>query len=209
MAKYWVLVTCFLLLLGGCAPAPPPAQPAPPPAPEPAPEPAAPNAADYFPQAPGMKMEYAGLGNEFASWVITVLFRENGKLEWRRDTGGTTMAEVYRVEPEQVTLVYREGEAYDQEKRLDRPANTDQVILKAPIQAGTTWVAGDVTHTIVSTTEQVEAVGQTLTDVVVVEAKHPTSTIRTYYHKQYGMVLSVFESEGAVVESRLQAVSGP
>lgn len=173
------------------------------------PEPAAATAADYFPYAPGMKLEYEGLGNEFASWVITVLAREDGKLEWRKDTGGTTMAEVYRLEPDQVTLVYREGEAYDQEPRLDRPANVDQVVLQGPIQPGTAWVADDATHTIVSVTEQVEAVGQKLSDVVVVEATRPTSVMRTYYHKQYGMVLTVFESEGAVVETRLRAVTGP
>lgn len=152
---------------------------------------------------------YEGKGNEYASYVVDVLYKENGLLEWRRASGGTTMAEVYRLEPEQVTLVYREGEAYDREKRLGRPPNTNHVVLKAPIKPGTTWKGGDVTYAILSVTERVEAAWTKLTDVVVVEAKYPQSTIRWHYHKTYGMVLSIFESEGSAVESRLESLTGP
>ncbi|HYG57253.1 MAG TPA: hypothetical protein VD902_04200 [Symbiobacteriaceae bacterium] len=214
-----ILILTCVAILWGCAgppaperptpaePAPAPVQPAPvQPAPEP---PATTNAADYFPYTPGVTAVYEGKGNEFASYTIKVLYKENGLLEWRKETGGTTMAEVYRLEPQQVTLIYREGEAYDQAKRLGKPPNVNQSVLKAPITPGTTWKADDVTYTILSTTESVEAVGKKLSDVVVVEAKHPQSTTRWHFHKTYGMVLSVFESEGNVIESRLSTFTGP
>jgi len=92
-----------------------------------------------------------------------VLYREGDLLEWRRITGGTAMVEVFKVEPHQVTLIYREGEAYDETKRIGLPSNIEQVILKGPIAAGITWTSGDVHVTIISTSEQVQAVGQTLT----------------------------------------------
>lgn len=167
------------------------------------------SAVDYFPYQPGMVAEFEGKGNEFASFKIRVLYREDGKLEWRRDTGGTVLAEVFSLQTNQVTRIFREGEVYDDNKRLNQPPNTNEVVLQGPVQVGTTWTSGGATHKITSVSETVQAAGQTLTCVVVVESTTPQSTIRNYYHKQFGWVLSVFESEGTVVESRLKSLTGP
>lgn len=166
-------------------------------------------AADYFPYRPGMVATYEGKGNEFASYTVRILYHENQKVEWRLDNGGTVMAEVFQIDPNQVTRVYREGESYDADPRLSRPPNASQVVLRGPIKPGTAWTSDGVEHRILSVDETVEAAGQTLTCVVLVEAKHEHSTIRSYYHREYGMVLSVFQSGGDAVESRLAALTGP
>jgi hypothetical protein len=166
-------------------------------------------AADYFPYRPGMVAVYEGKGNEYASFTIRFLYQEAGRLEWRLDNGGTVMAEVFQVGPDAVTRIYREGEAYDTDKRLTRPPNASDLVLKGPIRKGQTWTSGETQYTILATDETVEAAGQKLTCVVVVEAKMTHSTIRSYYHRQYGWVLNVFESEGTVVESRLKSLTGP
>lgn len=191
-----LVAACLTLWVSGCLSAP-------------APDPDLSSAASYFPYQPGTRLHYEGKGNEYASYTVTVLYRERDRLEWRRDNGGTVLAEVYRITPREVTLVYREGEAYDQEKRLARPANADQVVLQAPVAPGTTWTSGGATFTIRSVSETVAAAGTVLTGVVAVEVKQPAATVRQYYHRRFGLVLSVFESEGTVVESRLQAVTGP
>lgn len=192
------------------APAPSPAptpSPAPAPAPSPSPQQCQPGQAGaYFPYAPGVQAAYAGTGNEFASYKVKVLHQSGNKLEWRRDTGGTTMAEVFQVTPQQVVRIYREGEAYDNAPRLNQPPNQSEVVLKAPIAVGTTWTSGNTTYTIQSVNATVQALNnQTLTCVVRVDAQSPTSLIRTYYHQQYGIVLTEFDPAGNPVVSRLNS----
>lgn len=161
-------------------------------------------AADYFPYHQGTEATYAGKGNEYASFKLKVIHERNGKVEWRKDNGGTVVAEVYHVTPQQVTLVYREGEAYDTNPRMDKPPNQSEPILKGPIQVGTQWTEGNRTYKITAVDASVQALdNQTLTCVVVVETQTPDSLIRNYYHKQYGWVLSVFDPNGAAIESRL------
>ncbi len=161
-------------------------------------------AADYFPYHLGAQASYAGSGNEFASFGIEVIYETGGKVEWRKNDGGTTLAEVYQVTPQQVTLIYREGEAYDNAPRHNQPPNQSEPILKGPIQVGNQWTSGSNTYKIVSTNASVQALGsQTLTCVVVVEVQSGPSLIRNYYHKQYGLVLTVFDPNGSPIESRL------
>lgn len=161
-------------------------------------------AADYFPYHLGTEATYAGKGNEYASFKLKVVHEVNGKVEWRKDNGGTIMAEVYRVAPQEVTLVYREGEAYDNNPRMDNPPNQSEAILKGPIQVGTEWTEGNRTHRITAVDASVQALGnETLNCVVVVEIQSPESLIQNYYHRQYGWVLSVFDPNGSAIESRL------
>lgn len=161
-------------------------------------------AADYFPYHKGTEATYAGKGNEYASFKLRVIHESNGKVEWRKDTGGTVMAEVYQVAPQQVTLIYREGEAYDDNPRMELSPNQSESILKGPIQVGTQWTVGDRTYKITAVDATVQALGgQTLNCVVAVEVQFPDSLIHNYYHKQYGWVLSVFDPNGSPIESRL------
>jgi len=180
---------------GGEVVQPPPVTP-PPVTPPPAPaEPKckAGQAADYFPYHLGTAATYAGKGNEYATYSVKVIGEAGGKVEWRKDNGGTVMAEVFQVAPQQVTLIYREGEAYDNTLRMNQPANQSQPILKGPVAVGTTWTTGNTTYTITSVDASVQALNQqTLTCAVVVDAQSPNSLIRTYLHKQYGIVLSIF-----------------
>lgn len=169
------------------------------------------NADDYFPYTPSMVATFDGTGNEFASFVIRVLYRESNLVEWRLNNGGTEMAEVFSVQPSSVKQVYAEGEAYDANKRLTLPPNRAMTLLQNPVATGTTWTSEGATYRILSTNETVAAAGKNLTCVVSVEAAHENTTITRYYHKQHGMVLSVFRSNDgtAVVESRLASITTP
>jgi hypothetical protein len=215
--RKWLVLPALLLALGCSRTAPPTPPPAPAPAPAPTPAPSTPappkpaacepgNAGDYFPYQVGTQATYTGLGNEFASYKVKVVGQGSGKVEWRRDNGGTTLAEVFQVSPAQVEQIYREGEAYDSAPRLGNPPNLSQVILKNPVKAGTTWTSGTTTYTIQNVAASVPALNQTLNCVVAVEAQGQQGPpIRTYFHKQYGIVLTVFDPNGSPVESRLSA----
>lgn len=163
-------------------------------------------AVDYFPYKAGTQATYAGQGNEYASYKVKVAHQSGDMVEWRKDNGGTVMAEVFQAAPQQVTLIFREGEAYDDNPRLGQPPNQSEPVLKGPVQAGTQWSAGSNTYTIQSVNESVQALNnQTLTCVVMVEVQGSHSLIRNYYHKQYGLVLTVFDPNGSPVESRLSS----
>lgn len=193
------------------APSPTP-NPTPNPAPNPAPTPApvnsnscqVGNAAAYFPYHQGTKATYTGVGNEYAAYKLDVIHESGNKVEWRKDNGGTVVAEVFQVAPQQVTRIYREGEAYDQSPRLSNPPNASDVILQGPIQVGAQWTAGSTTYTIQSVNATVQALNnQALTCVVKVKVQDPNSITEAYYHQQYGLVLSIFNPGPNQVESRL------
>ncbi len=164
-------------------------------------------AADYFPYHQGTQADFAGQGNEYASFKLKVVGEGGGKVEWRRDNGGTVLAEVFQVAPNQVTRIYREGEVYDNNPRLNSTPNQSEVILQGPVQVGTQWSVGNATSQITDISATVPALGnQILSCVVVVETTTPNSPLtRNYYHQQYGWVLSIFDPTGNAIESRLSS----
>jgi len=165
------------------------------------------DAASYFPYKAGMKAHFAGQGNEYAAFDLTILKRQGKKLEWRRATGGTTLAEVFETTPERVRLIYAEEEAYDLQPRIGKAPNRDETWIQAPIKPGTTWTARGTTYTIESTNAMADAAGRQLTCVLVVKGTSGESVIRRYYHQDYGLVLQVFQSGEATVESRLTSLT--
>lgn len=223
----WVVTVFALITATGCArgnapakqPQPEVQTPAPAPGPGTAPTTPAPttpapsqgtpaacqpgHAADYFPYNAGTKVSYAGKGNEYASYTVDVIGKAGTKVEWRRNNGGTVMAEVFDVQPTQVTQIYREPEAYDNTPRMNNPSNTNEIVLKDPIAVGTTWTTANGPLKIVDVNASVPVLNnQVLGCVVVVEATG-TTVNRWYYHRNYGLILTVFDPTGANVESRL------
>lgn len=160
--------------------------------------------AQYFPYQVGTHAVYAGIGNEYAAYSTNTILQGSGKAEWRKNNGGTQLAEVFQVTPTAVTMVYQEAEVYNNNSHLNSPPNTNQVILQAPIQVGTTWTSNGATYQIISTTATVTALNnQTLTCAVQVRATSGSGVNDTYFHPTYGIVRNVVGPGPNQVESVL------
>lgn len=74
------------------------------------PAPKAPALFDYFPAVVGSVWDFEGHGNEYASYVRTVVHRSGEKTQIEVNNGGTVTGEVYRIAANEVRQVYFMGE---------------------------------------------------------------------------------------------------
>lgn len=160
---------------------------------------------DYFPATVGSTWTFAGHGNEYAAFTREVLYARGDKVQLQENNGGTISASVYQISDQAITRVFFQGEEYDEQDRLDAEPNESMVILKAPLQAGTTWETGAETRQIVRTDAEVETPAGKFTDCIEVEITGEYSQRREYFKEGVGLVKREFTSEGTQVISSLES----
>lgn len=148
--------------------------------------------AKLFPLTQGSSWEYQGEGNEFASFVQEVVFAEGKRGQIRKDNGGTVSAAVFEVSDDAVTRVFFQGEAYEDENFLDKESPEKVIVIKAPLEAGTTWEEPNGIRKILSVDETVSTPAGEFTDCVQIEIDNANSTIYEYYKTGVGLVKSEF-----------------
>jgi hypothetical protein len=151
----------------------------------------------YLPLRIGNIWEYAGTGNEYASYTQKVTYQKDNKYQVMVNNGGTITANRYEITGSSIVITYREGEVYDNRNILDKPANTETIILKQPIKAGTTWKSEKSMYKITKTDSTVKVPAGTFDKCVEVEITGKGSNSRTYnYYKEgIGLVKSEFVVE--------------
>jgi len=170
-------------MLAGCLGAQAPKIPAPK-APVP---PKAPSLPDYFPAAVGSIWDFEGHGNEYASYVRTVVHRLGDKTQIEVNNGGTVTGEVYRITANEVRQVYFTGEFYTRESLLDAKENRQDVVLKAPLEPGQKWETSKTTKTIEQVGLEVTVPAGTFKQVVKVVSVQKDSSWRTYEYYAPGV----------------------
>lgn len=164
--------------------------------------------AAYFPLTVGSTWSYLGEGNEYASFTRKVVFARGRRGQLEEDNGGTVIATVYEITDDAIIRVYHSGEAYEVGDLLDRikDSESDQVvILRTPMQVGTTWQNNDhEKRTITATDAVVETPAGKFENCIVVKIEGEDSTLHEYFKEGIGMVLREFESEGYRVTSTLE-----
>lgn len=192
------LVLLFSMTMAGCA-----KQEAPP---EEAPPAEAAKVADYVNTAVGSIYTYEGLGNEYAAFTMTIDFVEGDKVQQRVDNGGTVLARVLEVKDGVLVRTFSREESYDLVNYLNEPSNDNEILLKEPLEPGTSWTAGDGrTRTIISADETVKTPSGTY-QTLVVETKGTEDVVRDYYAKGVGLVKTVFRSGDAEISSTLAKI---
>jgi len=160
--------------------------------------------ADYFPMKDNVRYVYEGEGNEFASYDVYTEFSSSDKIQQRVDNGGTVMARVYELKEGELTRLLSKGEVYHRENLLEETDGTEEVILKEPLEEGTTWTLEDGQK---RTITNIEAdVNTPLGDYKAIEVvtEGPNGTTTDYYAKDVGLVKTVFKSENSEVSSSLK-----
>lgn len=163
-----------------------PEQPVPPKAEE------EPKAGDYFPLSKGSTWQYLGDGNEYASFNREVQYVEGNKSQIKEDNGGTVSTSIYQITASAVIRVYFTGEDYEPKNILNQPGNQNMVILKAPIQPGAKWTAGNSTREIVDINASVNTPAGKFDNCVKVKISENQSISYEYFKKGIGMVKREF-----------------
>ena len=91
---------------------------------------------DYFPIQENVRYVYEGVGNEYASYDVTVEFTSDNKVQQRIDNGGTVTARVIEIKDGKLTRLLSRGEQYNSENLLDQ-VDEEEVLLMEPLEKGT------------------------------------------------------------------------
>jgi hypothetical protein len=152
----------------------------------------------YLPLQVGNRWEYAGSGNEYASYKQYVTFQKGNSYQVMVDNGGTIAASRIEVDADRIVRTYREGEVYDNRNILDQPANDNTLLLKMPVKAGTTWTSGEAAYKIARTDARVEVPAGVFDNCVLVEATYQESKSQSlsYFKEGVGLVKTEFVTEG-------------
>lgn len=208
--KVWCMLCCVFLLVSlfaACTKTQLPTNPQPTGVPltTVTPTPTANTVSDFIPLKVGNSWKYEGQGNEYAAYTQKVIYEAGNKYQAMYDNGGTVLANVFEVKPDSIVNTYREAEVYDNKNVLEQSDNKDIIVLKAPLQVGTTWVSEDVNYAIADMNASVTVPAGTFTNCMRVHlAYKDNSSLDIYYKKGVGPVLSEFKSaNGDVVASKL------
>ena len=162
--------------------------------------------ADYFPANDNIRLVYQGEGNEYASYDVYTDYTDDGHLQLRINTGGTTAVRIIRVNKNRAEIVFSQGEVYYRQNMLDLEKGAPEALLKAPLEVGHAWLLGDGRiRTITGAGIPVETPAGTY-DAIEVTTEGPYGKAIDYYARGVGLVKAVYMSEGGPVISVLSQV---
>lgn len=162
---------------------------------------------DYFPFTANLHMVYKGTGNEYASYETYVDYIRGDKMQIRKNNGGSETVSVYAVKDGKLVSTYSRGEIY-YKYDFTSMSDGDDVLLKEPLAAGTSWTAKDgSSRSITSVDSQIETPAGKYT-AIEVTTKRKDSTDKDYYAKGVGLVKTIFNSGDAsmMVMSELKQI---
>lgn len=164
-----------------------------------------------FPFEHNLRAVYRGTGNEYAGFVQHVEYQEGDRMQRRVDNGGTAVVEVLERTAETVTMVYRQGEVYYVENFMARTDNRKEILLKAPIQVGSTWESMPGTQrTITHLDAPVETPYGDFEAVEVAalttEQDGKETLLREYYVEGIGLVKRIYDFDGFQILEELQTL---
>lgn len=164
----------------------------------------------YFPMMEGMVYNYAGEGNEFASFQREVIYVQDPYMQVLDTNGGTVVAKVYRVLEDKVELMYQQEEFYQDTNIIDQlgeDKSPKEIILKGPIQVGTIWTSGGRKRKIVGVNETLEVPVGIYHRVLVVRIastdESNKSVTTEYFAENVGLIKREFKSGEVLITSKL------
>lgn len=161
---------------------------------------------DYYPFKKNLRLSYEGSGNEFASKDVYVDFIKGNKIQLRNINAGTTMGQVLQYENSELTLVYSRGEFYYRDDLTSLSNNTKEIILKEPLQKGTSWVLADGRKRSITGTDVDVDTPSGKYKALEITTTGNNSTTKDYYAVNTGLVKTVFTSEGSTVTTSLKNI---
>lgn len=126
----------------------------------------------YFPMLVGMHYEYKGEGIEYAAFIRDIKHIKQPFMQIHDNNGGTTVATIYKVEAEKISIISQQEEFYSDRNLLseiDKEVQEKEVLLKAPIKKGTAWETNGMKKEIVETRLVLEVPAGKFYDVIKIK----------------------------------------
>ena len=163
----------------------------------------------WFPRKDNVVYSYEGVGNEYATYSWNPQFNEEDAYQVVINNGGTVVAEIYEYSADAITRIFSRPETYFRDNFIEigsfKENQEEEVILKAPIEVGTTWSNGDNNYEITALDVEVSAPAGKYTTIEVTVTSD-SSVIKRYYAEDIGLVSEVTETEGLTIESNLEEI---
>ena len=163
----------------------------------------------WIPRLENVVYEYEGINNEYAEFIFTPQFNEEDYYQFVTDNGGTTMAEIYEYQENEIVQIFSRPETYFRDNFIEiglpDEYKEDEVILKQPIEEGTKWSGEEDEYEITDTSAEVEVPEGTYS-AIEVTIKHEDATTKRYYAEDVGLVHEIYEAEEMTVESKLENI---
>lgn len=166
---------------------------------------------DYFPFVEDRLYDYEGIGNEFAVKQVYFEFIEDNKAQLKTLNPATNTIRILEYVDSQLRETYFEGEFYHIENMLDVQEKYSNIILKEPLNVGTSWeIIEGYNRTISGLDVEVKTPMDTFLALEVTTDYGQGKTLKEYYAKDIGLVASVYEDDDFKVESLLKGIEeGP
>jgi hypothetical protein len=161
---------------------------------------------DYFPFKENVFMKYQGIGNEYAEHETYVDYIEGDRIQIRDINPGTTLSKVYEIKNGELRLISSREEYYYKENLLSSTNTNYDILLKEPIEKGTTWTTKDGLKRYISNTEAKITTPSGEYSAVEVITEGNDYKIFDYYVKNIGFVKTVYKSGDVVIESNLEKI---
>ncbi len=164
--------------------------------------------ADYFPFKENTIMDYEGIGNEYAERKTFIEFIEGNRAQMKIMNPGTVFVKVLEYKSGALTEVFSEGEFYHIENMLNANTNTNNIILKEPLEVGNTWSNNDGNRMeITSINRKIETPSGTYDALEVTTEYSNGSSQREYYAKAIGLVASIYIDGEYEVKTLLKEIA--
>jgi hypothetical protein len=161
---------------------------------------------DFYQMKKDTRYIYEGNGNEFSSYTLYFDYIADQKGQQRIDNGGTVIASVVELKDGKLTKVFSRGEAYYRENFLEATGEQGEILLKEPLQKGTTWTLKDSRkRTITNTSVDITTPTGNYKAIEVTTESGNDKTV-DYYAKDVGLVKTVFNSGDNEITSTLAKI---
>lgn len=162
---------------------------------------------DYFPFKENIVMEYEGRGNEYAEQITFIEFVENNRAQMKIMNPGTVIVKVLEYSNGALSEMFFEGEFYHIENMLNANSNTNNTILKEPLEVGNTWSNKEgYPMEITSLNEEIKTPAGNYTTLEVTTKYEEGKTLKEYYAKDIGLVAKVYNDGDFKVETLLKDI---
>lgn len=161
---------------------------------------------DYFPFTPNIRMQYEGIGNEYAEKETYVDYIKYNRIQLRVLNPGTIIGQVIENKDGELRLIASVEEFYNRDDLTSYDNSNPEILLKEPIKKGTSWTLPNGYKRYISNTDVNIKVPAGNFKALEVTTEYPDSTTYDYYVLNIGRVKTVYKSKDFTIETNLSKV---
>lgn len=162
---------------------------------------------DYYPFKENIVLNYEGIGNEYAEMKTFMEFVEGNRAQMKIVNPGTVFVKVIEYKNGALTEVFSEGEFYHIENMINANSNTNNIILKEPLEVGNTWSNTEGNKVEITALDKSIETPSGNYQALEVTTEFATGNIqKEYYARDIGLVAKVYTDGEFEVSTLLEEI---